>query len=123
MKKVYICTPLKLQKFRIDQITQSCLSMGVFPFIPTTVAPTNPKHGANLDKFCIENCDELWVFGPIGRDCAWEIGYAQGLEKPVVFHCTEENKHVLDEDWMLTLGNFKVKYLGASKEFSKLQGL
>jgi hypothetical protein len=99
-KKVYVSTPLKPAKFRLDQIQAQIKRAGVFAFIPTT-AETTPAAAAAINKLQIELCDELWVFGPIGRDCSWEIGYAQGLKKPVKFFQTAENEHMVKEDWML----------------------
>lgn len=99
-RRVYVSTPLKPQKFRLSLIQEAVRKAGVFAFIPTTVDST-PEAGAAVNKLQIELCDEVWVFGPIGRDCSWEIGYAQGLKKPVKFFATEENKHMVTEDWML----------------------
>lgn len=98
--KVYISTPLKPEKFRLSLIQETVQKAGVFAFIPTTT-DTTPEAGAAINKLQIELCDEVWVFGPIGRDCSWEIGYAQGLKKPVKFYVTQENEHMVREDWML----------------------
>lgn len=100
MKRVYISTPLKPEKFKLGPIQDAILKAGVFAFIPTTV-DTTPEQGAAINKLQIELADEVWVFGPIGRDCSWEIGYAQGKGIPVVFHESNENKHMVTEDWML----------------------
>lgn len=99
-KRVYISTPLKPHKFNLKAIQEMILDKRVFAFIPTTVEST-PEAAAAVNKLMIELSDELWVFGPIGRDCSWEIGYAQGLNKPVVFFASEVNKHMVKEDWML----------------------
>jgi nucleoside 2-deoxyribosyltransferase len=100
-KKVYISTPLKPEKFDLDAIQKEILKAGVFAFIPPTEEKNDRKQGAQIDKLQIELCDEMWVFGPIGRDCAWEIGYAQGLGKHVKFFRSPVNEHVVQEDWMI----------------------
>lgn len=102
-KKVYISTPLKLEKFRLDQIQAAILETeGVFAFIPTTAeAKGDPTRAALLNKQMLDLCDEVWVFGPIGRDCAWEMGYARALGKDLVFFSTEENQNIIPTDWML----------------------
>lgn len=100
MKKVYICTPLKKNKINLDQIQGVLIKEDVFAFIPPTEQLKDKKTGAALDKKMIESCDELWAFGLFGRDCAWEIGYAQGLGKKVKLFIDKKNKIILDEDWM-----------------------
>lgn len=98
--RVYISTPLKPHKFKLADIQAAVQKAGVFAFIPTTT-DTTPEAGAAINKLQLELCDEVWVFGAIGRDCSWEIGYAQGLKKPVKFFKTAENEHMVKEDWML----------------------
>lgn len=107
-RKVYISTPLKPEKFNLAAIQAALLSQRVFAFIPTTV-DTTPESGAAVNKLMIELSDEVWVFGPIGRDCAWEIGYAQGRNIPVVFYESEVNEHMVKEDWMLFCAGTEVK--------------
>jgi hypothetical protein len=102
MKRVYISTPLKPEKFRLDQIQREILYSEVFAFIPTTAeVKGDPTTAALINKQMIEFCDELWAFGPIGRDCAWELGFASALNKPIKFFATEENEHMIPTDWML----------------------
>lgn len=110
MKKIYICTPLSQNKFDLSEISKQILKEKVFAFIPPSEQLFEKKLGSSLDKMMIENCDEVWVFGEIGRDCAWEIGYAQGLNKNVIFHVNNKNKHILEEDWMVTI-NLTIKKL------------
>lgn len=110
MKKVYISTPLKPEKFKLEQIQAQILKAGVFAFIPTTVE-VSPTQGAAVDKLMLDLCDEVWVFGAVGRDCAWEMGYAQGLGKPVVFFVTSDNKDRVQSDWMLFCAGTIIKEL------------
>jgi hypothetical protein len=101
MKKVYISTPLKPEKFNLSLIQKFILMEKVFAFIPPTEEKNDRKLGSAVDKLQIDLCDEMWVFGPIGRDCAWEVGYAQGKNIPVFFFKTDNNEHIVREDWML----------------------
>lgn len=103
MKKVYICTPVSEDKFQLVGISSELLLQKVFAFIPFPGQLQSRKVGAMLDKQMIDLCDEVWVFGVIGRDCAWEIGYANGLNKKVKFYADENNRHILEYDWMTTL--------------------
>lgn len=107
MKKVYICTPLQKHKFDLKKISTEILKEKVFAFIPPVGQLENKELGKMVDKIQIEMCDELWAFGLLGRDCAWEIGYAQGLGKPVKIFIDDENKEMLD-DWMLFCCNTKI---------------
>jgi nucleoside 2-deoxyribosyltransferase len=99
MKRIYVCTPLKSGKFDLPLIVKT-LPEDVFAYIPPT-DPTKPKiEGALLNRKMIDLCDEVWVFGPLGRDCSWEIGYAEGLGKKIIVHINNNNQDVLN-DWML----------------------
>lgn len=106
---VYISTPLKPEKFYLDQIQAKILETNVFAFIPPQAATTiEPEKAAIINKRMIEQCDEVWVFGPIGRDCAWEMGYAQALKKPVKFHVSPANEGIIKTDWMLFMPETQV---------------
>lgn len=114
MRKIYISTPLKPEKFRLDQIQTALLQdKEAFAFIPTTAeSKGGPTRAALLNKQMLDLCDEVWVFGPIGRDCAWEMGYARALGKPIVFFSTKENENIIPTDWMLfKTGKITVRYL------------
>lgn len=109
MNLVYICTPLSKDKFNLDYISSRLLEdSNSFAFIPPIGQLDSKSKGAALDKLMIEKCHEVWVFGPIGRDCCWEIGYAQGLGKKVKIFIDDTNKYVIEEDWMVTLGRVEV---------------
>jgi hypothetical protein len=110
-KRVYISTPLKSGKFNLDVIQRMILAEPVFAFIPPTEEKNNPKQGSAIDKLQLDLCDEVWVFGPIGRDCAWEIGYAQGKGIPVVYFASAENAHVTADDWMIFCAGTEVRKL------------
>lgn len=100
-KRVYISTPLKPEKFNLQAIQKQILKEEVFAFIPPTEEKNDRKTGAAVDRLQIDLCDEVWVFGAIGRDCSWEAGYAQGKGIPVVFFLSKENEHVHRDDWMI----------------------
>lgn len=101
IKKIYICTPLSKDKFNLDWITKVILNEKVFAFIPPVGQLQDKDAGAQVDKFMIEQCDELWAFGPLGRDCAWEMGFAHGLKKPVRLYFNPTTWELLKDDWML----------------------
>lgn len=105
MRLVYICTPLAASKFDLAKISQTILNEGVFAFIPPTGQLNAKQMGVALDRRMIDLCDELWAFGPIGRDCAWEVGYAQGLGKPTKIFIDKSNQYVKLEDWMTPNGS------------------
>lgn len=108
---IYVCTPLNQDKFNLKQITEVCLrhKQFIFPFIPPIGQLSDKKLGAQLDKTMIELCNEMYVFGNIGRDCAWEIGYAAGLNKPITIFIDDSNKASFDDDWMTVCKNVTFK--------------
>lgn len=101
MTKVYVCTPLKLSKFPFEQIQRTLLSRGVFAFVPLPQPLLPIGLVIQLNKHHLVNCDEVWVFGRIGRDCAWEIGFAQALGKPIRFFRSAKNLQILENDEMM----------------------
>lgn len=103
-KLIYICTPLKIEKFKLDLISKMLLDENIFAFIPPTEQLHGKDIGARLDEQHIALCDELWAFGNLGRDCSWEIGYAAGLGKPRKVFLTGDNNYLRDSDWMVPLG-------------------
>lgn len=109
MVKVYICTPLAPHKLDLTKISKIILKEGVFAFIPPAGQLESKQLGAVLDRKMIEACDELWAFGAIGRDCAWEIGYAQGLGKPTKIYLDDSNDYIRSEDWMVPSNSILVK--------------
>lgn len=102
--KVYVCTPLQEGKFNLPKISSVLLQAEAFAFIPPVGQLSDKVLGAQLDRLAIDQCDELWAFGPVGRDCRWEIGYALGLGKKVKLFIDNTNRYLMDEDWMVTLG-------------------
>lgn len=99
MDKVYICTPLHGGKFNLDLIQKTILERNVFAFIPAQGQLENKTLGAILDRKMLDEASEVFVFGPIGRDCSWEIGYATGKGKKVTIFLDKTNQDIL-EDWM-----------------------
>lgn len=98
--KVYISYPMNPEKHDLEIIQNETLKRGVFASIPPAGQLKNKDLGAKFDKMLIEGCEEVWAFGKLGRDCAWEIGFAVGLGKQVKIFVDENNADILDSDWM-----------------------
>lgn len=47
------------------------------------------KCGYEADRAAIDWSDILFLSSPYGKDCAWEVGYASGLNKFIVAYVTE----------------------------------
>lgn len=109
--KVYISYPMNPEKHNLTEITKIILKHKVFASIPPPGQLESKKIGAELDRLLIEKCEEVWAFGKIGRDCAWELGYAVGLGKNVRIFINDENRYILFEDWM-TLINAEICEIG-----------
>jgi nucleoside 2-deoxyribosyltransferase len=103
MKKVYISYPMNPKKHDLKQIQDAIQKAGVYGSIPPAGQLSNKTSGARFDKYLIENSDEVWAFGQLGRDCAWELGFAVGLNKPVKLFVDEQNNYLIEEDWMLLI--------------------
>lgn len=107
MKKVYVSYPMNPKKHQMNVIQNELLKGDVFPSIPPAGQLENKILGSAFDKKLIENCDEVWAFGEIGRDCSWELGFAVGLNKKVRIFIDASNSEILIEDWM-TLINAEI---------------
>lgn len=116
-KLIYVCTPLKEAKFLINTIHEQIYNSEdpVFPFISSTGPQTGKEHASYIDKSMIEMCDEVWVFGAFGRDCAWEIGYAQGLGVHVKMFVDTSNSHIVEEGLMTFCAGTEIVYLNKPK--------
>lgn len=75
----------------------------VFASIPPVGQLENKKICAEFDEQLIRNCNEVWAFGQIGRDCSWELGFAAGLNKKIKIFIDNTNRDILKEDWMIFL--------------------
>lgn len=115
MKRVYISTPLKEEKFNITDIQNEILKHKVFAFIPPNSPKVNQHQGSRVDRLSIDLCDEMWVFGAIGRDCSWEIGYADGIGKKLVFYTSDHNRDVTSSDWMIWTGDIEIRELNVDE--------
>lgn len=109
MKRVYISYPMNPSKHKLNQIQAQVQIRGVYPSIPPAGQLNDKKPGAQFDKYLIENSDEVWAFGQLGRDCAWELGFAVGLGKKVLIFLDVDNELHLEADWMLFLNAEVVK--------------
>lgn len=105
-KTVYVSTPLKPTKFNLKYITEVLLKAGgLVPYIPPTTQTNEDGRGGALDELALENSDEVWAFGPLGRDCSWELGYAYKAGKPIKIFIDETNEYLVNgEDWMVPRG-------------------
>lgn len=101
MKSIYVCCPLKSSKFPFNEIYKYVTKPGIFAFIPLPNPNLPMKKIIQLNKHHIINCDEVWVFGKYGKDCAWEQGFAQALGKPVRIFLTKKNLKSVMKDEML----------------------
>lgn len=103
MKKVYVCSSCRQENYDYvtDLLTKNRLIHKAFLFRPQPGQLLNKTEFANVDIDAINASDEVWLIGEYGRDCAWELGYAAGIKKPIkVFRCEKNEKH-LEADWMM----------------------
>lgn len=107
LKKVYICSSLRPEVYvRVTELlnTKCPKAIHLRPYLEQT---GNKLGHIECDVAMIHHCDELWVVGEYGRDCAWEIGYATAMGKPIKVFKDASNALSLEKDWMLYHGLIK----------------
>ena len=98
--QAYFCAKVKNDKSNPATALKLARSLGYKLWIPEIeVTDYDYPKGALQCKKTIEDSEVVICQPPIGRDCAWELGYAVGLGKPI--YVIGE----LDEgDWMTKIG-------------------
>lgn len=104
--KVYVCSSLRpeVMTHRNAVIAGLAVPEGTRLFLPDGVDPTRKREIVREDVYEIETCDEFWIVGQYGRDCAWEVGYAMALNKKIKFFLDATNENRFNEDWMIMTG-------------------
>jgi nucleoside 2-deoxyribosyltransferase len=108
--KVYISSPVSYyQKDWNQNVTNILRNSGITVHLPQEITVVGQKH-KNFEKHVYDKCIE-WMDDsdlgilllPYGRDCAYEIGYYRGLNKPTVMFVEKLNKVNLERlrDWMI----------------------
>lgn len=100
LKKIYICSSLRIENH--TRVTEILAQLPKVIHLRPYLEQTGNKLGhIEADIAMIHYCDEVWVVGEYGRDCAYEQGLATGLGKPMTVFRDEKNKERLDSDWMI----------------------
>jgi len=102
MKRIYICSSCRPENYEyVKQLLKLYTTREMSIFHPEPQQLEEKTRYACVDIIEIQKADEIWLIGDYGRDCSWELGYAQALQKTVcVFRC-HINRAKLDDDWML----------------------
>lgn len=100
----YFCGRVKNSQTNSDKAIQFAKEFGYKLWVPSKKVKnyTFPT-GAHKCKQAIERADCVICQPPIGRDCAWELGFAHGLGKDI--YCLGE---LSEDDWMTKIG---IKYV------------
>lgn len=100
LKKIYICSSLRPENHaRVTEILKQLPpAIHLRPYIEQI---GNKLGHIESDIAMLYYCDEVWVVGEFGRDCAFEQGFATGIGKAMVIFRDEKNKERLDSDWMV----------------------
>jgi nucleoside 2-deoxyribosyltransferase len=110
MIKIYISSPVSdYQKFWNLTITRLLRNDGDIVFLPQEITPENQNH-EQFEIYVFNKCIE-WIeksnvgllLLPYGRDCAWEVGYYAGTNKPLFVFISEMNDEQESRlrDWMV----------------------
>ena len=107
MKKAYVCSSLRPEVY--ERVTYLLSLFPEMTFLrPHATQLEDKAKWINQDVEWINEADELWVVGEYGRDCSWEIGFAMGINKPVVVIVDPSNAQLILNDWMMWYGRPRV---------------
>ena len=100
MKQAYFCTRIKNNRNPPEKAIKLAKKIGYKLWMSEKeVSDYGYPKGALQCKRAIESSDIVICQPPIGRDCAWELGFAHGLGKKI---------YVLGKldkgDWMTKIG-------------------
>ena len=103
MKQAYFCAKVKNIKISSEKALELAKRMGFKLWIPSEkVSNYDYPNGALKCVKAIEKSEVIICQTPIGRDCAWELGYAYALGKKIYVIGNLEK-----DDWMTKIG---IKY-------------
>lgn len=94
--KVYLCARVAAEARPANKrVALSLEKFGFSVYLPQEQAPNNPdvskgeRYDAEtifkLDFAALSSADIYVVVGKFGKDCAWEIGWAAAVGKPIFF--------------------------------------
>jgi len=107
--KLYISARIK-NRVKVAEIVQQLRLMGYLVHnpcewgLPEKVTDDKKDLPAGAAKACVnamEDADALLLVSPIGKDCAWEVGWMNGRGKPCFYW-----EGIDPGDWMI---NFDIK--------------
>ena len=102
-KQAYFCAKCKNKKTSFIKALKLAKKLGYKLWIPDKeVSDYSFPKGALKCQKAIDKSEIVICQPPIGRDCAWELGYAVAKNK-LIYVIGELNF----QDWMTKLGNIK----------------
>ena len=96
----YFCARCKNYKTNTDKAIKLAKELKYKLWIPENKVSYDFPKGAIECQKAIDKSEIIICQTPIGRDCAWELGYAVALKKPIYVIGKFEK-----DDWMTKLGN------------------
>jgi len=97
----YFCAPCKNRRNNPNKALKLADEMGYKLWMPEKeVSGFDYSEGALECQEAIDKSNIIICQPPIGRDCAWELGYAVAKNKPIYVLGELDS-----EDWMTKLGN------------------
>ncbi|MCK4686639.1 MAG: hypothetical protein KAT66_00755 [Candidatus Lokiarchaeota archaeon] len=100
MKQAYFCAKCKNEKTDVRKAVELSNKLGFKLWIPEKKVSYDFPKGARECQKAMDNSKIIICQTPIGRDCAWELGYAVAQKKPIYVIGKFEK-----DDWMTKLGN------------------
>lgn len=111
MKKpyVYLCSRIADEAKQRNVDIADLLSEHFDVFVPHLKEAEYVKHKDPVQIFCLdmvamEQADLCVVVAPFGKDCACEIGWFQGQDKPIIIIAPDDEKYTPDTEWMISGG-------------------
>jgi hypothetical protein len=103
VKYAYFCAKCANVKSDPKMARDFAASLGLSLWVPSEHIPyatIGAEVGARLCEEAIRDAEVVICQPPIGRDCAWELGFAHGLRKII---CVLGSREDFGDDWMTLL--------------------
>lgn len=111
MKKpyVYLCSRIADEAKQRNCDIATLLSEHFDVFVPHLKEAEYVKNKDPIQIFCLdmvamEQADLCVVVAPFGKDCACEIGWFQGQDKPIIIIAPDDVDYTPDTEWMISGG-------------------
>lgn len=121
---VYLCSRIADDAKQRNEDIANLLDEHFEVFVPHLKEAEYVKNKDPVQIYCsdmvaMEKADLCVVVAPFGKDCACEIGWFQGQDKPIIIIAPDDADYTPDTEWMIS-GGINSVFVNSDKHRTKL---